>query len=120
MTIKTVLAAFGVLILAMAAGTVAMVASMAGREPTVLPVATIENAKGICRAFVERRLRAPSTASFVPGSSVATQVDSITFRVRGQFDAQNGFGATLRGAYACRVRYHRDGDRWEALDIQVR
>jgi hypothetical protein len=62
-----------------------------------------------CNRFVEASLRAPSTAKFADYSPDRVQaIGASRFRVRSWVDAENGFGARLRGRYTCTVRY--DGE----------
>jgi hypothetical protein len=52
-----------------------------------------------CQELVKDRLSAPSTAKFV--DVAFKDIDGKTFEVLGKFDAQNGFGAFLRGSFKC-------------------
>lgn len=55
-----------------------------------------------CQSAVKDRLKAPSTADF---SSVAAEVKPGLWRVTGDVDAQNSFGAQVRTAYTCTVAW---------------
>lgn len=64
----------------------------------------------ICRTFVKRQLKSPSTAGF---SSERATNDGATWTVTGSVDAENSFGAKLRTAYVCTVRpADATGDNW--------
>jgi hypothetical protein len=52
-----------------------------------------------CQELVKDRLSAPGTAKFV--DVVFKDIDGKSFEVLGEFDAQNGFGAFLRGSFKC-------------------
>jgi hypothetical protein len=75
-------------------------------------------ARAMCEGFVEKQLRAPSTAGFsgVLDTTVAPSGPSA-YRVSGYVDAENGFGAQIRTDYVCEVR--EDGDTWTLLDLQT-
>lgn len=70
--------------------------------------------KYVAEEFIERILKAPSTASFSYRED--TQVKSLkncSFYVRGYVDSQNSFGAMIRNQYAIIVQY--DGQSaWRA------
>jgi hypothetical protein len=68
-------------------------------------------AKMMCRQFVERSLKAPSTADF-PFSDEFSAVgkDNGPYIVIGYVDAQNSFGAMLRTHFTCEL--HTDGKEW--------
>ena len=52
-----------------------------------------------CKELVKERLRSPSSAEF---SAVEfNDLDGKSFEIVGEFDAQNGFGALLRGSFKC-------------------
>lgn len=67
-----------------------------------------------CHQFVERQLRAPATAEyedeFVTGGPKV-------WTVRGNVDAENGFGALLRSDFSCTIRDH--GDSWELVSLNL-
>jgi hypothetical protein len=53
-----------------------------------------------CENAVKRSLKAPSTAKFVGTKAVGS---GTTFRVTGEVDAENSFGAALRNTFECSV-----------------
>ncbi|MFC2970024.1 hypothetical protein [Acidimangrovimonas pyrenivorans] len=72
------------------------------------------------QADVRRRLRAPSTANFPwqydngsrPGSD-------CTYSIVGHFDAQNGFGAMLRGHFSGKIKYYPSDESWRTMSLNV-
>ena len=66
---------------------------------------SVYGAADACRQIVAARLKAPSTAN-LPLSKIVTDLDSSRYMVAGIYDAQNSFGAMLRGKYVCTVRYN--------------
>ncbi|MEN8145256.1 MAG: hypothetical protein ABFS14_09925 [Gemmatimonadota bacterium] len=73
-----------------------------------------------CQNFVERNLKAPSTAKFarMGQSQIATRPGYGQYRVVSYVDAQNSFGAMLRNEYTCDVSFV-SGDRWRLVDLQM-
>lgn len=70
---------------------------------------------------VLRQLRAPSTAKFPSRYGAGTRhVGDCVYQVFGQFDAQNGFGAMLRGGFSSTIRYFPESGSWQTqkLDVQ--
>jgi len=72
-----------------------------------------------CQEAVEKRLKAPSTASF--SGQYETTIYEVTpsqrYRVAGYVDAQNSFGAKLRKSYSCTVSTYSSGnDRTYVVD----
>jgi hypothetical protein len=72
------------------------------------------------QADVRRALVAPSSASFPwrPESGTKHIGDSV-FQVNGQFDAQNGFGAMLRGNFSGTIRYFPEQGSWQTQSLNV-
>lgn len=66
------------------------------------------DARAACREFVKRELKAPATAKFSDLQHVGS---GTTWTVTGAVDAENGFGATVRMTFTCRVRL--DGESWK-------
>lgn len=73
-------------------------------------------ARDVCQQFVKDRLKAPGTADF-SGESASENSDG-SWTVRGDVDSENGFGASLRNSYVCKVR-HTSGDNWTLVDMQT-
>jgi hypothetical protein len=72
-------------------------------------------ATAVCRTFVKRQLKAPSTAEF-SGETVRT--DGPGWLVSGFVDAQNSFGAALRRHYSCSViPADTTGDNWTLVSL---
>jgi hypothetical protein len=70
--------------------------------------------------FVQKRLKAPSTAKFPYSSEATIDYDSGTkeWTVNSYVDAQNSFGAMMRTNYTVKVKYLGD-DKWSLLDINM-
>ena len=73
--------------------------------------------------FVKQAIRSPSTADF--GSmfgdyqsprDVVRQSGPNEFEINAWVDAQNGFGATVRTRFRCKVRYVGEG-RWQRVSL---
>ncbi|GLZ79246.1 hypothetical protein Afil01_40530 [Actinorhabdospora filicis] len=77
------------------------------REPTLE-----SQAATACEGFVSQRLKAPATVSFVNTTAVASVSG---YRVVGEVDAQNSFGALIRTAYTCEVT-RRNGN-WSLVSV---
>ena len=60
-----------------------------------------------CEDWLKEQLKAPSSAKFVD-----TRVTGgpTSWTVSGQVDAQNSFGAMIRGSWTCSIRL--EGDYW--------
>lgn len=69
----------------------------------------------MCQMFAEDRLHAPSTAKW-PWSyrDRVEYLGNKRYRIRTHFDAQNAFGAMIRGQMDCTVR--DEGETW-ALEL---
>ncbi|HEY9414310.1 MAG TPA: hypothetical protein VIQ30_06100 [Pseudonocardia sp.] len=72
-----------------------------------------------CQTAVTAKLKSPASAEFADKVDVTTQKGNFGtyFQVFGQVDAQNGFGATVRGAYHCKVTL--EGDSWRVDESSV-
>jgi hypothetical protein len=69
---------------------------------------------------VKDRLKAPATAKFPARMGKGTKhLGDCIFRVRGTFDAQNGFGALIRGSFEGEIKYFPEEGTWLALDLSV-
>lgn len=70
--------------------------------------------------FVERRLKAPSTADFGgfrdPDVTTA-RVSGCEFLSKGYVDAQNSFGAKIRTPYSVTLEYLPEKKAWRAENI---
>lgn len=74
-----------------------------------------------CRNYVRDRLKSPSTANF-PWDS-AQSVGNNTYEMYSYVDAQNGFGATIRNNFYCKIQY-TGGDvgnqsSWSVLSLDI-
>ena len=60
-----------------------------------------------CQEWVKNKLKSPSTAQF---SGQVVSGGPSSWRVTGNVDAENSFGAAMRSAWTCTIRL--DGDTW--------
>ena len=82
-------------------------------------------ARSDAQRAVTKRLKVPSTADFpdcgwsIGRYRIAVSKDHSTASVQGYVDAQNSFGAKLRGNWEVKLRRRDDGDhkmpRWDAV-----
>jgi hypothetical protein len=73
-----------------------------------------------CKSFVEKRLKAPSTADFESYSQeLVSEGGAGSFEVHGTVDAQNSFGAKLRSNFRCSLHSDQAGN-WllDSINIQ--
>ena len=61
-----------------------------------------------CKDLVLDKLRAPTSAIF--SEIQVNDLDDKSYEIVGSFDAQNGFGAMLRGSFRC-MGYEKDNVR---------
>lgn len=73
----------------------------------------------MAKRFVEKRLRAPSTASFPWMPEQQAYIAECTWQVRSYVDAQNGFGATVRTAWLITMVYDPATKLWSHRDLQM-
>lgn len=66
---------------------------------------------------VKERLKAPSTADFPLLDFKDTYEGDCTHTVVSYVDSQNAFGAKIRAVYQAKLKYHKDSDRWELLEL---
>ena len=52
-----------------------------------------------CKNLVKERLRSPGSANFLEVR--LNDLDGKSYEIIGKFDAQNGFGAMVRGSFKC-------------------
>jgi len=76
-----------------------------------------------CKEFVKRQLHSPATANF-PLLDYASRKDDInTYSIKSYVDAQNGFGATVRTNYTCKVQFLGGSDsaikNWTLIDLSL-
>jgi len=62
------------------------------------------------KSFVEKILKAPSTADFCSYSDATIYPSGTGYTVTGWVDAENSFGAMLRAEFS--VELHKSGDNW--------
>jgi len=75
-----------------------------------------------CQQFVERRLKAPGTASFPnyfeDDGEVVVTGGPIRFTVVAHVDSENSFGASLRTRFSCVVTTS-DGDTYQLVSLNL-
>ncbi len=80
--------------------------------------ALMSDAKWQCKQFVEKTLKAPSTADFQnynDFSAWGSEAGGGPFGVTGYVDAQNSFGAKIRTNFRCELR--KSGSDWQLVNI---
>lgn len=75
------------------------------------------DAKASCQTFVDRRLKAPSTAEY-SGESASLGAETRVWTVVGSVDSGNSFGGTVRNRFTCATKI-ADAGSWELVDLQV-
>jgi hypothetical protein len=72
-----------------------------------------------CKSFVEKRLKAPSTADFESYSQeLVAESEYGSFEVHGTVDAQNSYGAKLRSNFRCKLHSDEAGN-WLLDSISI-
>lgn len=72
------------------------------------------------KADVRRILVAPSTAEFPWRYDAGTgHLGDCLYQVNGHFDAQNGFGAMLRGTFSGTIQYFPERGSWQTQSLSV-
>lgn len=71
--------------------------------------------------FVKKRLKSPSTAEF-PGlfdkADHIKELGNDEYKINSWVDSQNGFGATIRTNFKCKIIFEGDKVRVESLVIE--
>ncbi|PWR08559.1 hypothetical protein DKT68_15190 [Micromonospora acroterricola] len=64
-----------------------------------------------CQAAISGQLKSPATAEYADDVTVSGEEGNFGtyYEVTGQVDAENGFGALVRGDYRCKVQREQDG-----------
>jgi len=76
------------------------------------------DAKWACKQFVEKTLKAPSTADFQNYNNFsAWGTGDGPFGITGYVDAQNSFGAKIRTTFTCELR--KSGENWQLVNIKT-
>lgn len=74
-----------------------------------------EAARIACEDRVKDGLKAPSSANFQ--RPIITDTGENKWRIKGEFDAQNGFGAMIRSTYVCETRL--EGEYFKTKIVSV-
>lgn len=73
----------------------------------------------MAESFVEKRLKAPSTADFASySSSQVTELGGNKYKVVSYVDSENGFGAMIRTNFEVVVRDNGD-ETWNLISINT-
>jgi hypothetical protein len=72
---------------------------------------TATEARKVCEGWVKDRLKAPSTAQFANDGTVRPS-GTDSWAMTGAVDGENSFGAMIRTAWTCDVRYDSATERW--------
>lgn len=86
--------------------------------PTTVPAVDHGSRAGAevaCERFVERQLKAPSTAKYK--DRVTVQGIDKSWTVTGNVDAQNSFGAMIRNGFICQTMTTAGGDSWVPINV---
>jgi len=98
-------------------------AELSGQEAERLAQCTdqkMSEAYVMIQTDVRRVLVAPSTANFPWRYDAGTgHLGDCLYRVNGHFDAQNGFGAMLRGTFSGTIRYFPERGSWQTQSLSV-
>ena len=74
-----------------------------------------------CEIFIERVLKAPTTADFEHFNEERVySIDANIWAVQMYVDAQNSFGAQIRSEFYCETQYFPNEDEWRLLEIDER
>jgi len=70
--------------------------------------------------FVQKQLKAPTTAKFPYSNDAEINYDETTkvWTIKSYVDAQNSFGAMIRTTYTAKVKYLGD-DKWGLVNIEM-
>ncbi|MBM0277797.1 hypothetical protein [Micromonospora tarensis] len=93
------------------AAAVLVVLAIAGGTAYALMPSDEDNAVEQCQTAVSAKLKSPATAKYADDVTVASEDGNFGsyYEVTGEVDAENGFGALVRGDYRCKVNLEKDG-----------
>jgi len=77
------------------------------------------SARYMAEKFVQKHLKAPSTAKFNTKALKMNVSDDCRFWVDGSVDSQNSYGAMLRATFSMRLIYDPQADTWQAIDFNL-
>ena len=77
------------------------------------------DAKWACREYLQKALKVPSTAD-IPNYNdfEAHGIGTGPYAVTGSVEAQNSFGAKIRGSFECVV--DKSGGNWQLIDLKMK
>ena len=73
----------------------------------------------MAKRFVEKQLRAPSTASFPRMPEQQAYIGECAWQVLSYVDAQNGFGAMVRTHWLITMMYDPETKLWSSRDLRM-
>lgn len=105
-------------------GGLIVIAIAGGSASTGTKAGSPDMAFEMCKTFVERQLKAPSTATFRnyyenDGEVNVTGDGDGPYTVVSTVDAENSFGAKIRNSFVCTVTHESGTDTWDLNDISV-
>ena len=68
-------------------------------------------AKQICETAIKANLKSPSTAKFEHNVQILS-TDENDYRIQAAVDSQNGFGATVRNDFTCKMTWSPSSKSW--------
>jgi hypothetical protein len=89
-------------------------------QPTPKPEHSDASAWIMAEKFIEKRLKAPSTAKYSGVTKTKiTDLGGGKYKVEGYVDAHNSFGAMIRNNYVC-VLHYAGNQEWilDSLDLK--
>jgi hypothetical protein len=108
-----------IVVLAMAVCTIILFSGNDGAQGTPTAIGPTERSGYvICKQFLEKRLKAPSTADYPMLSETNRSLVGNIFTVTAFVDSQNSFGAMIRTNFYCQVEYVGN-DNWKLLDLKT-
>ena len=90
-------------------------------DPSALRTPGVSEAFVMSHAFVEAKLISPSTAKFPWGPSASNPIVGVKggYRILAYVDSQNGYGATVRTRYECKMYYNAQRKSWTCGNLRL-
>ena len=79
-------------------------------------------AASMCQKFVNKQLKAPSTAKYPSTNGEDTKIISLNtghYLVTSYVDAQNSFGAQIRTSFVCEIKKIPGGNQWQLQNLSM-
>ena len=71
------------------------------------------------QTFVNRALKAPSSAKYDYKPTATQQIADCTMRIKAYVDAQNAFGAMIRTEYVIDMQYLPEENKWRGTNLKM-